>query len=225
MGGWDPYNVTEDADLGIRLARAGWRTAVIDSATDEEAPRRAGTWLRQRSRWYKGWMQTLLVHWRRPRQLVHQVGWLGTFALTLMLGGGLASALMHPFFLAILLMGWWTDHGGARSMSAEILAGLGFSVFAIGYGAAVLSTVLGMQRRRIPGLWQVLPLIPVYWVLLSCAAWRALIQLILDPQRWEKTEHGLAQTSRRRRVRGGRLVVRRFTNNAADRRPRRRVHA
>lgn len=161
-------------------------------------------------------MQTLLVHWRQPRQLVRQVGWSGTFALTLMLGGGLASALMHPFFLFTLLVGWWSDDGGARSISASILTSFGVSVFVVGYGAAVASTVLGMRRRRIPGLWKVLPLIPVYWVLLSCAAWRALIQLILDPQRWEKTEHGLARTSRRRLARSGKLVVRRSSTDSAS---------
>ncbi|MFT0860597.1 glycosyltransferase [Ancylobacter sp. G4_0304] len=89
IGGWDPYNVTEDADLGVRLARHDWRTMVIASTTDEEAPRRARAWLRQRSRWYKGWMQTLLVHGRQPLQLVRQTGIGGALALAFMLGGGL----------------------------------------------------------------------------------------------------------------------------------------
>ena len=38
VGGWDPFNVTEDADLGMRLARFGYRTGVIGSTTWEEAP-------------------------------------------------------------------------------------------------------------------------------------------------------------------------------------------
>ncbi|HEY9214676.1 MAG TPA: glycosyltransferase, partial [Ancylobacter sp.] len=111
IGGWDPYNVTEDADLGIRLARGGWRTVVIASTTDEEAPRTARAWMCQRTRWYKGWLQTLLVHGRHPGRLVRQIGWIGTATLTVMLGGSLAAALMHPFFVATLLLGWWMDYG------------------------------------------------------------------------------------------------------------------
>ena len=69
IGGWDPYNVTEDADLGIRLARLGYRTTVIPSTTYEEAPARLRPWLRQRTRWFKGWLQTWLVHMRSPVRL------------------------------------------------------------------------------------------------------------------------------------------------------------
>ena len=73
VGGWDPYNVTEDADLGMRLARFGYRADIIDSTTYEEAPADAGPWLRQRTRWFKGWMQTWLVHMRQPRRLLSRV--------------------------------------------------------------------------------------------------------------------------------------------------------
>ena len=59
VGAWDPYNVTEDADLGVRLARFGYRTTMVRSTTYEEAPARFGPWLRQRTRWFKGWMQNL----------------------------------------------------------------------------------------------------------------------------------------------------------------------
>ena len=50
LGGWDPYNVTEDADLGMRLARFGYGAAVIGSTTYEEAPARVAPWIRQRTR-------------------------------------------------------------------------------------------------------------------------------------------------------------------------------
>ncbi|MCJ8143705.1 glycosyltransferase [Ancylobacter sp. A5.8] len=223
IGGWDPYNVTEDADLGVRLARHGFRTVVIASTTDEEAPRSARAWLCQRSRWYKGWMQTLLVHGRQPLQLVRQTGLTGALALALMLGGNLAAALMHPFFAATLVLGWLDGVEAARAPAAAMLEGIGVSVFAVGYGATLACTALGMRRRRMPGLWRVIPLVPLYWLLLSCAAWRALFQLIVAPQRWEKTEHGLARTSRRTRSRYGRLAVRRLTNSGAD--PRRRSRA
>ena len=220
MGGWDPYNVTEDADLGVRLARGGWRTAVIASTTDEEAPRTARAWMRQRTRWYKGWLQTVLVHGRHPSLLVRQIGWSGAATLAVMLGGSLAAALMHPFFLATLLLGWWMEYEASVLLSSAMMEGLGLAVLAIGYVSTILSTALGMQRRRMPGLWRVLPVIPAYWLMLSFAAWRAVGQLLSDPQRWEKTEHGLARTSRRR----PRLVRAGWpTNSAANRRRRRPV--
>ena len=190
IGGWDPYNVTEDADLGIRLARYGWRTAVIASTTDEEAPRTARAWMCQRTRWYKGWLQTILVHGRHPRQLVRQIGWSGTATLGVMLGGSLAAALMHPFFFATLLLGWWMEHEASAVLSSAMMEGLGLIVLGVGYVGTILSTALGMQRRSMPGLWRVLPVIPVYWLMLSLAAWRAVGQLLTDPHRWEKTEHG-----------------------------------
>ena len=85
IGGWDPYNVTEDADVGIRLHRLGFRSAVLASATYEEAPSQFGPWLRQRTRWYKGWMQTWLVHMRKPWRLVRDLGLAGAIAFQLLL--------------------------------------------------------------------------------------------------------------------------------------------
>ncbi len=57
VGGWDPYNVTEDADLGMRLARFGYRTETIACPTYENGPDTFATWLPQRTRWFKGWMR------------------------------------------------------------------------------------------------------------------------------------------------------------------------
>lgn len=104
VDGWDPFNVTEDADLGVRLARAGWRTAVIGSTTEEEAPAGFGTWLRQRTRWYKGWFQTALVHGRHPRAFCRELGAKRAAALSLLIGGSLVAALVHPFFVGALAL-------------------------------------------------------------------------------------------------------------------------
>ena len=202
LGAWDPYNVTEDADLGVRLAREGWRTAVIASTTDEEAPRRAGAWLLQRTRWYKGWMQTLLVHGRHPARLAREAGWIGALALLLLLGGGVTAALMHPFFAVALLVSFISDHRPIDGVAGAMLQGLGVAVLVLGCASALTTTLVGMKRRGLPGLWRVLPLIPAYWLMMSLAAWRALFQLLVAPQRWEKTAHGFARTSRRKRGRG-----------------------
>lgn len=217
VGGWDPFNVAEDADLGLRLARAGWRTAMIASSTDEEAPRRPIAWLRQRTRWYKGWMQTLLVHGREPRRLVAELGLLGALSAVFLLGGGLASALMHPVFALGLVLHLATERSADGSLASALLDGLGVAVLTVGYGATFACTLVGMRHRRLSGAWRVLPMIPLYWLLLSLAAWRALAQLVRAPFHWEKTEHGLARSSRRRGRGRGRALTDR---DAAPRRRR-----
>jgi glycosyltransferase XagB len=98
-GGWDPFNVTEDADLGFRMARRGWRTTVLASTTWEEAPATFRQWIRQRTRWLKGWMQTYLVHTRQPWRLNAELGLRGALGFHGLMGALILSALVHPFVL------------------------------------------------------------------------------------------------------------------------------
>jgi cellulose synthase/poly-beta-1,6-N-acetylglucosamine synthase-like glycosyltransferase len=98
---WDPFNVTEDADLGMRLVRSGYRCAMIPSTTYEEAPRHLMSWLRQRTRWLKGYVQTWLVHMRSPRQLWRELGPLGFLGFQTVVGGTILSALVHPWFYVL----------------------------------------------------------------------------------------------------------------------------
>ncbi|WP_051661191.1 glycosyltransferase [Bosea sp. 117] len=196
LSGWDPFNVTEDADLGVRLARAGWRSTVIASTTEEEAPAGFRAWLYQRTRWYKGWLQTLLVHGRHPLALMRELGAWQAGALGIMIGGGLLTALLHPFFVVALAIDLVAGFRPATATDA-VANGIGVAVFVVGYGSAAIFTIASMRRRHLPGLWRVLPLVPIYWLMLSLAAWRALLQLVRAPYRWEKTTHGLARTSRR----------------------------
>jgi glycosyltransferase XagB len=217
VGGWDPFNVTEDADLGIRLFRLGYRSAVLASATYEEAPARFASWLRQRTRWYKGWMQTWFVHMRRPHRLWRELGPFGAAAFQLFLAANVLAALIHPAFMAALGYALfaqpkpWTS---AAMSAPPIFAAALLS----GYVSTVVLGVIGLNRRGLLRHAWVLVLTPPYWLLLSLAAWRAVFQLLLDPQRWEKTEHGRAKTSRlsgsgaarprrRRAIRGGYVPV------------------
>ena len=190
IGAWDPYNVTEDADLGMRLARHGYRTTVIASSTYEEAPARLRPWLRQRTRWFKGWLQTWLVHMRAPQQLFRDLGPVGFAVFQLLAGGSVLAALVHPFFLAALI--WEIATGGAHTLHAPLHG----ATLLIGYLASIMLAVIGLKRRRLLDCAWALLLMPVYWLLLSFAAWRALDQFVRDPYRWEKTEHGLARNSR-----------------------------
>jgi glycosyltransferase XagB len=195
IGGWDAYNVTEDADLGLRLWRLGFRSAILPSATYEEAPPRFMAWLRQRTRWYKGWMQTWLVHVRHPRRLLHDLGLSGAIAFQLLFAGSVLSALVHPLFLAGLCYALV-----AAPLFSPTAAADDATVFAAalicGYASTVVPNAVGLRRNGLFAHGWVLALTPLYWLLLSLAAWRGLLQLLYDPHRWEKTEHGLARTSR-----------------------------
>ena len=197
-GGWDAYNVTEDADLGMRLARFGCRTAVIDSTTYEEAPAHLGPWLRQRTRWFKGWMQTWLVHMRQPTRLLRDLRLSGFFTFQLIVGGNVLAALVHPLFMTGLIYSvasgaaMWRDDSATVTIPAAICGVIAM----VGYLTSAFLGWLGLLRRGLLSTAWVLLLTPLHWLLLSLAAWRALYQLVAAPYAWEKTEHGLAKSSR-----------------------------
>jgi cellulose synthase/poly-beta-1,6-N-acetylglucosamine synthase-like glycosyltransferase len=193
VGAWDPYNVTEDADLGVRLSRFGYRSVAISSPTYEEAPARFGLWLRQRTRWMKGWMQTWIVHMRAPFRLRRDLGVWSFLAVQLIVGGNVLASLVHPLMIGWLIAAFiaetplWTTQAAAAVFAAAVIGG---------YATSVVIGTAGLFRRGLSTHAWVLLLVPVHWLLLSLAAWRALYQLIRDPYLWEKTEHGLARTSR-----------------------------
>jgi glycosyltransferase XagB len=189
LGGWDPFNVTEDADLGMRLHKAGLRTAVLDSTTLEEAPGELGNWLRQRSRWSKGHVQTLLVHLRHPARLVARLGPGGALAFLFVVGSTLVPLLAVPFWLLTTL--WFlTDPHWLR----DVFPGAVFQIAAAGalagtVGALLLAVAGTLQRGYFGGVRQAL-LAPIGWGLVAAAAWRGVLQLPTQPHLWEKTAHG-----------------------------------
>ena len=190
-GAWDPFNVTEDADLGIRLARQNLRTSVLACTTWEEAPVDIATWLKQRTRWLKGWMQTYLVHTREPRRLHAELGWRGSVGFHALMGGLILSALVHPLFYTLLVYFLVT---GDLLVPAETKVGAAFWAIAwvnlgVGYVVSILIGVLSVWRRRRFRLVFSCLLMPAYWLLISLAAYRALYQLVRNPYLWEKTEH------------------------------------
>ena len=198
VGAWDAWNVTEDADLGMRLARFGYRTAMIASTTHEEAPARFSPWLRQRTRWFKGWMQTWTVHMRDPLRLWRDLGPRGFLAFQLVVGGNVLAALVHPIFMAATIIA--ATAGFPRSSTHEVaavLAALYCTNLLIGYVSSAVLGCIGLSRRGLSRNAWVLLLTPLHWLMLSLAAWRALYQFVTARYAWEKTEHGLAKHSRR----------------------------
>ncbi len=191
VGGWDPYNVTEDADLGIRLARRGWHVGVLRSTTWEEAPPTFRVWKGQRTRWLKGWMQTYLVHMRRPVTLWRELGARRFVGFQVLMGGMILSSLVHPWFYAIIAYDAW--QGRLLALPAGVfgqwLLVIGIINLIAGYVSAIgLGTVAAARRGRSRLAVHAL-MMPLYWLAISYAAYRALWELITAPFHWEKTEH------------------------------------
>ncbi len=192
IGGWDPHNVTEDADLGFRLARLGFRTGVVDSLTYEEASTQFANWMKQRARWLKGFMQTWLVHMRNPVKTGRELGPTGFWTLQALTAGIVLSALFHPFLMALTL--WFLIIDPQQvSLPTMVLASLNLEVFVLGYGVAMLAGKKALRLRGLSGWWFTIATMPIYWLLISIAAWFALWQFIFAPFNWNKTEHGLSK--------------------------------
>ncbi len=195
VGGWDPHNVTEDADLGLRLARFGFHTAIIESLTYEEANTQFFNWMKQRARWLKGFMQTWLVHVRDPVKMTRDLGPAGFWVLQTCTAGIFVSALFHPLLLVFMLGEFILDPlpSADETFLRSVLEALNLLVFATGYGVAIVAANLGLQRRGFRGWWLTLFTMPVYWLLMSGAAWIAVWQFSFSPFTWNKTEHGLTK--------------------------------
>jgi len=193
-GGWDSWNVTEDIDLGFRLARFGLAVRSLDSDTYEEAPLTLGRWLPQRSRWLKGWMVTLMVHGRAPHRLFRDLGCRDGLSVAVSLLGTIASCLVGPPLLAWILVEacLGTLFRPDSALWVVLVAGSA-ALLAGGVLAVAWPIVLGLKRlgRLDLAIWIVT--LPVYLLLVSAACWRALFELWRDPQGWNKTEHGLAR--------------------------------
>lgn len=195
-GGWDPFNVTEDADLSVRLTRLGGRIDVIASTTSEEAPLTWRQWHYQRTRWMKGWLQTSFVHFSHPRQLVRDLGIVRTGLVLILLPGQIAAAIAYPFgflYMALEFCGlvpMFVD----RPFSGDVILALHLIAFVAGWLGAF--TAILRSARQQPGRMAItvsdLAFVPLYWFLLFVAALAAPVELIRQPFRWNKTSHGLA---------------------------------
>lgn len=190
-GGWDPYNVTEDADLGMRLYRRGYRCGVLSCLTLEDAPSTPKMWIHQRTRWFKGWLQTWLVLMREPQKPMREMGLFGFAIFQLLIAGMLLSSLAHPWLFVFL-----------ASAAIDVIVGttakhpVEWILFGIDFCNVIFSYIIfvGLGRMKLDGSeqaamglrWTGLPL---YWLMLSAAAWRAVLQLRTNPFFWDKTPH------------------------------------
>ena len=193
LGGWNSFNVTEDADLGLRIYLQGWKTAVLETTTYEEATSRYRNWIRQRSRWVKGYMQTYLFHMRRPLGLAREMGAKSYAAFQLFFGAGTLCLLLNPLFWLLAVLWFATKLHLIQSIFPWPVLYLGTLGLIVGNAACVLSVVSGCFARRNYEDVKYVLLVPFYWILMSVGAWKALVQLFTKPSFWEKTEHGFCK--------------------------------
>ncbi len=213
LAGWDEFNVTEDCDLGLRLFGGGWRTRIVESTTWEEACPWFPAWIRQRSRWVKGYVQTYLVHTRHPIALTRRLGLANSLHFHLLIGGSVISQLLAPIFW-LLVVFWLTLKPATLALAAilpvyrealigqlprlqqaisEFFPGHIFVIAAmclfIGNFAFIYGCAIACACRGFGQVVKFTPLMLFYWIVMSFAAWKGTLQLIWRPHYWEKTQH------------------------------------
>ncbi|MFT4150447.1 MAG: glycosyltransferase [Paracoccaceae bacterium] len=190
LGGWDAHNVTEDADLGIRLWRHGYRTELIDTVTGEEANCRALPWIKQRSRWIKGYMMTWLTHMRDPLRLWRELGPQGFMGFQILFLGSLTQALFAPVLWSFWAFALGLPHPLAGMLAPGLLAGMtGLFIASELLNIAIGIAGLRRTRHRLPLLW--VPTLHLYHPLGTFAAWKAAWEMVMRPFWWDKTAHGV----------------------------------
>ncbi len=198
-GAWDKFNVTEDADLGIRLARLGYACGVLPSSTFEEAPITWKAWRQQRARWHKGWIQTFFVHTRNLGHLLQDLGWRRLCVALSLIGGNIAVMALSP--VCVVLVGLysfgWLEvpqlEGSLRGAFTAVCLG---SV-CICYSGSVAALLWGARQRRLKGVWLQALTLPAYWALNACAFYQAAWEFLRQPHGWNKTEHGVSKSRRK----------------------------
>ncbi|MBN8647110.1 MAG: glycosyltransferase [Caulobacterales bacterium] len=179
LGGWDPYNLTEDADLGVKLGRFGYYSKIIDFPTIEEAPPKTSQWIKQRTRWIHGHIQTIGVHFENALELLGQLKLQKFLGLILGIAAGPLFVGLRVFMLSFGLLNLQNETNNVLNivMLIMLLAEFGLHFIAINRDGRIR-------------LWQTVLFLPFYWILQSIAYIRASIHIFTKPFVWEKTAHG-----------------------------------
>lgn len=195
IGAWDAHNVTEDADLGVRLARYGYRTELIETVTREEAVCQTWPWIKQRSRWLKGYALTWMVHMRRPDRLWRDLGGWGFFGIQLVFLGTLLQFFLAPILWSLWLLMFGVPHPLSSALApAGIVVLAGFLLFSELVGIAVSALALTKTAHRRLIYW--VPGMMLYMPLATIAAYRGLWGMVRRPYYWDKTAHGVSLPDR-----------------------------
>jgi len=195
LGAWDPFNVTEDADLGLRAYSKGYKVSIVNSTTYEEANNEPFNWIRQRSRWIKGYMQTYLIHMRNPIRLYKRIGLKGFLGFNFFIGATPVTFLIYPLLLALFLSYVVFDFGFIRSLFPDWVLFISIFNLLIGNVLMIYINMMAVFKRRYYELILFSMANPIYWLMHSIAAYKGLYQLIVKPFYWEKTNHGLSKAA------------------------------
>lgn len=193
LGAWDPFNVTEDADLGVRAYAKGYKVAIVNSTTYEEANNEPFNWIRQRSRWIKGYMQTYLVHMRNPVALIRKIGWKGFLGFNFFVGATPLTFLVYPILLFIFLAYVVFNLASIKSLFPDWVLFISIFNLMVGNILMIYVNMMAVFKRRFYELILFAIANPIYWLMHSAAAYMGLYQLIVKPYYWEKTTHGLSK--------------------------------
>lgn len=195
LGAWDPFNVTEDADLGVRAYAKGYKIAIINSTTYEEANNEPFNWIRQRSRWIKGYMQTYLVHMRNPAELVRKIGWKGFLGFNFFIGATPVIFLVYPLLLTFFICYIIFDLSGIRTLFPDWVLFMSIFNLMVGNILMIYVNMMAVFKRRYYELILFAIANPIYWLMHSISAYKGLYQLVTNPFYWEKTNHGLSKVN------------------------------
>ena len=195
LGGWDPFNVTEDADLGVRAYAKGYKVSIVNSTTYEEANNEPFNWIRQRSRWIKGYMQSYLVHMRNPYKLYKKIGLKGFLGFNFFIGATPATFLIYPILLLIFICYVVFDASFIKNLFPNWVLFIAIFNLIVGNVLMVYINMMAVFKRRYYELILFALANPIYWMLHSISAYKGLYQLIVKPFYWEKTNHGLSKVN------------------------------
>ena len=193
LGAWDPFNVTEDADLGVRAYAKGYKIAIVNSTTYEEANNEPINWIRQRSRWIKGYMQTYLVHMRNPIKLWKKLGWKGFLGFSFFIGATPLTFLVYPLLLTIFIAYLIFDFSTIRTLFPDWVLFMSIFNLMVGNILMIYVNMMAVFKRRYYELILFAIANPIYWLMHSVAAYMGLYELIVKPFYWQKTNHGISK--------------------------------
>lgn len=194
VGGWDSYNVTEDADLGVRLKRLGYRVQILTSYTMEEAPNGVYAWLRQRSRWIKGFMQTYLVHWHKNSKVdARHLSWIDYLNFQLLIGSPIVIFALMPLMLLLSYL--------LKSYAHEVILEYPWIFIWSDWNywftfviLCIMSVVVVRHHNWHRMFWSMFTM-PFYYFLHTLASFLAAKELFTLPFYWQKTDHGASRNN------------------------------
>ncbi len=196
LGRWDAHNVTEDADLGLRLARHGYRCEFMASVTEEEATDRVVPWLKQRSRWIKGYAITWAVHMRDPLRLLGDLGFKRFLGVQILFLGTLSHFLLAPFLWSFWLIVFGLPHPVPATFPPEVVIGIA-TLFFFSEITTLLIAAMAVATPKRAWLIKWVPVMHLYFPLAAVASWKGFAELITHPFYWDKTAHGRLPLTRK----------------------------